>query len=79
MLERHLNERMKCFAGRNKVYLQALVLTAGTTPPRIALKCRLRADYGLNPDLYYEFIRDACCTDPSRCEAVQRFMAERDV
>lgn len=78
LLEGQLNRKMKCFAGKNQVFLQSMVLGGGTSRPRIALKCRLRAQYGLNRDVYYEFIRDTCCCDPSRCEAFRRFNAERE-
>jgi DNA-binding response OmpR family regulator len=79
LLERDLNKHMKCFAGRNQVYIQATILGGRTTKPRIALKCGLRAEYGLNRDVYLEWIRNVCCGDPNQCEAYQEFMANRDV
>ncbi|GMU22694.1 MAG: hypothetical protein AMXMBFR13_27790 [Phycisphaerae bacterium] len=79
LLEAQLNREMRCFAGRGKVYLQSLVGTGGASKPRIALKCPLRRARGLPCDLYYEFIRDTCCGDPSRCEVLQKFMADHDV
>lgn len=79
MLEKTLNGKMKCFAGRNQVYIQAMILGNRTSKPRIALKCTLRAEYGLNKDVYLEWIRNVCCGDPSKCEAYQEFMANRDV
>ncbi len=78
VLERSLNGKMRCFAGRNQVYIQSMILGRATSRPRIALKCSLRAEYGLNKDVYYEFIRDVCCQNPGRCEAVERFQAERE-
>jgi FixJ family two-component response regulator len=78
MTEKQLNPRMKCFAGRNQVYIQSKILGGATSKPRICLKCSLRAEYGLGKDVYYEFIRDVCCKDPSGCEAVQKFQAERE-
>lgn len=78
MLERQLNDRMKCFAGRNQVYIQSMILGGATSRPRICLKCSLRAEYGLNREVYYEFIRDVCCGEPARCEAVRKFQAERE-
>ncbi len=79
MLESSLNRDMKCFAGRNQVYLQSTILGVGVrTRPRIALRCALRAEYGLDRDVYYEYIRDVCCRDPDQCEAVQRFKAGRE-
>jgi len=73
MLERKLNKEMKCFAGRNQVYIQSMVLGGRTSKPRICLKCTLRAEYGLNREVYYEFIRDVCCRNPDECEAVKQF------
>jgi DNA-binding response OmpR family regulator len=79
LLETKLNRDMKCFAGKNQVYIQSIILGGGArTKPRIALKCPLRGEYGLTRDVYYEFIRDICCTDPTLCEAVQQFNAERE-
>jgi FixJ family two-component response regulator len=78
MLEKQLNTKMKCFAGRNQVYIQSMILGGATSRPRICLKCSLRAEYGLNKDVYYEFIRDVCCKDPTGCEAVRKFQAERE-
>jgi len=77
MLENNLNRAMKCVAGKNQVYLQSMVLGGATTKPRICLKCPWRAEYGLNREVYYEFIRDVCCRNPSRCEAVRLFNAAR--
>lgn len=78
MMERQLNSRMKCFAGRNQVYIQSTILGGSTTRPRICLRCSLRAEYGLNKEVYYEFIRDVCCSDPMKCEAARKFQAERE-
>jgi len=73
-LETSLNRRMQCFAGKNQVFLQSFVLGNGrTSKPRIALKCALRKKFGMPPDVYYEFIRDVCCGDPSGCPAYQQF------
>ncbi|HOB76292.1 MAG TPA: response regulator [Phycisphaerae bacterium] len=78
MMERQLNARMKCFAGRNQVYIQSMITGGAATRPRICLKCSLRPEYGLSKDVYYEFIRDVCCGDPMQCEAVRKFQAERE-
>lgn len=79
VLESTLNRDMKCFAGKNQVYIQSTILGAGVrTRPRIALRCSLRAEFGLDRDVYYEYIRDICCGDPEQCEAVQRFKAGRE-
>lgn len=76
MLENQLNRKMQCFAGKNKVYLQSVIGRMGR--PRIALKCTLRANYGMSKDVYYEWIRDICCGDPTQCEAYQQFQSERE-
>lgn len=78
MLEKQLNSRMKCFAGRNQVYIQSMILGGATSRPRICLKCSLRAEYGMSREVYYEFIRDVCCGETTRCEAVRKFKAERE-
>lgn len=75
-LERTLNRKMKCHAGRNQVHLQSLIVGLRKTKPRISLKCSLRAEYNLPANVYYEYIRDVCCNDPSACPAVQQFQAK---
>jgi hypothetical protein len=77
-IERRLNDEMKCPAGRNQVYVRSLLTGRTTTRPRIALKCSLRRDIKLTPDVYYEHIRDVCCCDPEQCEAY-RAMRRRHV
>ncbi|GEM_PF-903430 len=72
-LEKKLNAEMKCPAGRNQVFLRSLLTGSGTTPPRIALKCHLRKDIGENPVVFYEYIRDVCCSDPEKCPAYRAF------
>jgi len=79
MMEKQLNAKMKCFAGRNQVYIQSRILGGSTSKPRICLKCSLRAEYGLSKDVYYEFIRAVCCGNPARCEAVCKFQTEREI
>ncbi len=74
-LETRLNRRMKCPSGKNQVHLQSLIVGLRKTKPRISLKCPLRADFALRPNVYYEYIRDVCCNDPSACPAVQQFQA----
>jgi FixJ family two-component response regulator len=78
VLESQFNKNMKCFAGKNQVYIQSIILGGRTSRPRVALKCNLRAEYGLEKDVYYEYIRDVCCGDPSRCPALRQFQAERE-
>lgn len=75
-LEKDLNRKMVCFAGRNQVYIQSLIEGVGrTSKPRVALKCPLRKQFGHPPDVYYEYIRDFCCGDPTACAAYQEFQA----
>lgn len=75
---KQLNGRMQCFAGRNLVYLQNYIGSGTRSRPRVCLKCPLRKEFGLEPNVYYEFIRDVCCGDPHTCEAVQRFEARQN-
>ncbi len=73
MLENQLNQKMKCFAGRNQVFIRSMI-TGGVAPqPRICVRCPLREEFGLNREVFYEFIRDVCCSEPGQCEAVQLF------
>jgi hypothetical protein len=72
-LEQKLNREMKCQAGRNQVFLRSLLTGTGTTQPRITMKCYLRKDIGLKPEVFYEHIRDICCRDPEECEAYRQF------
>ena len=75
--EKTLNRKMVCVAGKNQVYIQSVIIGAGrTSKPRIALKCPLRKQFGYKPDVYYEYIRDVCCADPSGCPAYQEFAAK---
>ena len=71
-LERQLNQQMMCHAGKNQVFIRSLLTGTGTTQPRITLKCHLRRTIGLNPAVFYEHIRDVCCTDPEQCEAYRQ-------
>ena len=76
-LEAHLNRHMICFAGKNQVYLQSFILGGGRkSKPRIALKCPLRKEYGEPPNVYYEYVRDLCCGDPTACSAYQTFKSK---
>jgi FixJ family two-component response regulator len=76
-LEEELNRHMRCFAGKNQVYLQSFILGGGRkSKPRIALKCPLRQEYGDPPNVYYEYVRDVCCGDPTVCSAYQTFKAK---
>jgi DNA-binding response OmpR family regulator len=78
MLENRLNREMKCFAGKNQVFIKSRILGSATTKPRIALRCALRAEYGFTREVYFEYIREFCCGDPTLCEAYQRFQTERE-
>lgn len=73
LLERQLNTAMVCPAGKNQVFIRSLVTKHGTTPPRIALKCTYRRDLKQQPEVFYEHIRDVCCSDPGKCPAYQAF------
>ena len=77
-LEQRLNREMKCHAGKSQVFIRSLLTGTNTTQPRIALKCHLRRDIGLKPEVFYEHIRDICCKDPEQCEAY-RDLKERFV
>jgi hypothetical protein len=74
-LERSLNTEMRCSAGKNQVYIRALLTGRATTRPRIAMKCPLRREIGLAPEIFYEHIRDVCCCDPNLCAAWREFQA----
>ena len=73
VLEQKLNRQMQCHAGKNQVYLRSLLTGCSTTRPRVALKCHLRRDVGLPPEVFFEHIRDVCCCDPDECEALRQF------
>lgn len=76
-LEQMLNRRMQCFAGKNQVYIQSVIVgQLRKTKPRISLKCSLRKEHGDPPNVYYEYIRDVCCGDPHACPAYQAFRAK---
>ncbi len=76
-LEDQLNRHMKCFAGKNQVFIQSFILGRGRkSKPRIALKCPLRQEYGEPPNVYYEYVRDVCCGNPEACPAYQTFVAK---
>ena len=77
MLETRLNRKMKCVAGKNQVFLRSLLSGGQRAKPRICLKCPLRAEFGMNREVYFEFIRDVCCTKPSQCRALKRFQETR--
>jgi hypothetical protein len=72
-LEKALNDKMKCHAGRNQVFVRSVLTGGGPTTPRITLKCPLRKDIGLNQHVFYEHIRDVCCSDPEQCPAYRDF------
>ncbi|MFN0137552.1 MAG: hypothetical protein ACKVS9_15720 [Phycisphaerae bacterium] len=73
LLERKLNTDMRCPAGKNQVFIRSLVLASGPTTPRITLKCHLRRDIGQKPEVFFEHIRDVCCSNPEGCEAYKKF------
>lgn len=78
ILETKLNRAMTCVGGKNQVYIQSVIAGGlNRSKPRIALKCPWRAEYGMPRDVFYEYIRDVCCGDPTQCEAHRRFEATR--
>ena len=75
MLQQELHRKMKCFAGKNKVYLQSIIGDDGKkSRPRLAIKCHLRAEFKMGRHVYYEYIRDVCCGDPAQCFAFRKFL-----
>lgn len=76
-IERRFNAAMKCPAGKNQVFIRSLLTPNGATQPRIALRCSLRRDIGQKPEVFYEHIRDVCCSDPEQCPAYQHFQKRR--
>lgn len=78
VLESKLNRQMRCVAGQNQVFIQSTLMGLSSTRPRICLRCPLRAEYGMPREVYFEYIRDVCCSDPSRCEAARRFSSSRE-
>ena len=78
VLENRLNKQMKCPAGRNQVFIHSQILGGGAkTKPRIALRCPLRAEYGMSRTVYFEFIKESCCGEPNHCEAFRQFAKDR--
>jgi len=74
-LQQDLHRKMQCFAGKNKVYLQSIIGEDGRkSRPRIAIKCHLRAEFKMDQHVYYEYIDDVCCGDPSGCPAFRQFL-----
>lgn len=79
-LQKRLNRRIVCFAGQNQVYIRSVILDLGkTSTPRIAMKCAIRKRLKHPPDVYFEYIRDVCCGDPTACPAHQQFRAGRSM
>lgn len=72
-IERTLNRQMRCFAGKNQVFLQSLITGAHKTKPRICLKCPLRKEFGYTERIYHDYIRDVCVGDHEICPAVRKF------
>ena len=73
VLQNKLNHQMKCPAGKHQVFLRSLLTGRSTTRPRITIRCHLRRDIGVTPEVFYEHIRDVCCQEPEQCEAYRRF------
>jgi hypothetical protein len=72
-LQEKFDREMKCHAGKSQVFIRSLLTGTNTTQPRIALRCHLRKDIDLKPEVFYEHIRDICCGDPEQCEAYRDF------
>lgn len=72
-IERTFNRQMRCFAGKNQVFLQSLITGSHKTQPRICLKCPLRKEFGYTERIYHDYIRDVCIADHEACPAVQQF------
>ncbi len=71
-LAERLNRQMKCGAGSRQVFIQSFITgRRAKTKPRVCLKCKVRAEFGMRPHVYYEHIRDICCGDPHQCEALR--------
>jgi len=73
-LVNRLNAAMKCPAGQGKVFIRSVITGIGRkTQPRVALRCPVRQAVGLEPHVFYTHIRDICCKDPRKCEAIQQY------
>lgn len=68
-IEKDLNRRMVCPAGKNQVFILSTVSGRGKSPPRIALRCSYRKELGQGADVYLEHIRTVCACDPNQCSA----------
>jgi hypothetical protein len=75
-MEKRLNAKMKCHAGRGQVFIRSLIAGKSTTRPRICLRCHIRRSQGIPYYVYYEYIRDVCCANPDKCDALERFKAK---
>lgn len=74
-LEKDLNARMVCPAGKNQVYLRSVIGNGGASKPRIALRCSYRREQGQPAEVYFEHVRDVCACDPEKCEAYRKVRA----
>lgn len=78
-IERTFNRQMRCFAGKNLVFLQSMITGVHRTQPRICLKCPLRREFGMTERIYHDYIRDVCIGDHESCPAVQKFQARAGI
>jgi hypothetical protein len=74
-LVNHLNGTMKCFAGRQQVFLHSFLESGQKAEPRVCLHCFIRNGLRLPHYVYYEHIRDICCGTPAKCEAMKSYLA----
>ena len=76
-LVNRLNATMRCSIGKEQVFLHSFITGLGeTSQPRVTLRCHLRAEFGADPYIYYEHIRDVCCAAPHKCEFLRAFAAQ---
>lgn len=71
-LEQELKDAMVCPAGRGYVYIRTVLTKAGKTPPRVALKCKLREELHTDPHVFYTEIKQLCCGEHGKCPAWQK-------
>ena len=75
-LAKRLNQRVQCGAGKRRVLVQSFITGHNRkTPPRVALRCPLRTELGLQPYVYCEHIRDVCCAAPQKCVVLRAYQA----
>lgn len=74
VLVNDLHKNMKCPAGTNRVLIRSVVTGLNEkTEPRVCLRCPIRQSVGLSEYVYFEHIRDYCCSKPKTCDAVTQY------